>query len=376
LHDIPYGCAWPDNAIARRKAAVEKAGLSWLVAESVPVSEAIKTGGRDSAGHLQNYATTLRRLGAAGVRVVVYNFMAGLDWVRTDLNYRLPDGSECLRFDPIQFAAFECFLVQRTGAAANYEQTLLQAAEKFFRSMTADEVRQFERNILDSFPGCRSGLTIDGLRQLLLSYRGIDADGLRENFRNFLRFVIPVAEEAGVALAVHPDDPPFPILGLPRIVSSESDLSTIVGMVDSPANGICFCSGSLGASDENDLPGIVRRLGSLIQAVHLRNVQREGHGAFHESDHLNGSVDMPAVVSELLWLNSTRNEAASLPFRPDHGHRMLDDLRKPANPNPGYDCLGRMRGLAELRGLEFGLAYAKTVPSRQGPGGEIGDLKQ
>ncbi len=305
--------------------------------------------------HLENYRVSLRNLAAEGIRTVVYNFMPVLDWVRTDLSYRLPDGSECLRFDPVHFAAFEVFLLKRRGAEADYSPEQLAAAEAFFHSMDAERSHQFAQKIIDSFPGCKMGFTLSDVLSLLEKYRGLDADRLREHYRLFLEAVVPTAEEVGVRLAVHPDDPPFSILGLPRIVCTEADLKTILEMVPSPSNGLCFCSGSFGVLKENDLPGMVQRLGHAIHAVHLRNIQHEPNGAYYEAGHLTGAVPMVSLMDALLKENLRRDEIAKLCFRPDHGHRILDDLAKEPNPNPGYDCLGRMRGLAELRGLQVGM---------------------
>ena len=357
LHQIPYGAEWPRAAIHERRERIEAAGQRWEVVESLPVSESIRSRVGDFEAHLENYRQSLRHLAAEGLRVVVYNFMPVLDWVRTDLSYRLEDGSECLRFDPVHFAAFEVFLLKRAGADASYSEAQLRAAQAFVESMDMNQSHHFGQRIIDSFPGCKLGFGLDDIRRLLEDYKGVDAEQLREHYRLFLEAVIPTAEEVGVRLAVHPDDPPFSILGLPRIVSTEADLRAIVEMVPSPSNGLCFCSGSLGARRENDLPGIVKRLGKAIHAVHLRSVQIQPCGSFYEARHLEGSVPMPAVMDALLTENGRREEPHHLCFRPDHGHRILDDLNKPANPNPGYDYLGRMRGLAELRGLQTGLLY-------------------
>lgn len=356
LHQIPYGETWTREAIRERKAMIEAAGLTWDAVESVPVSEAIRAHKGPFEEHLENYRESLKNLGAEGVSTVIYNFMPVLDWVRTDLAHRLDDGAECLRFDPVHFAAFEIHLLEREHAADDYTPEQLEAAETFVRSMTADELDAFGRRIIDSFPGCKMGFTLADVRRLLDDYAGVDTARLREHYRAFLEAVVPAAEEAGVRLAVHPDDPPFPILGLPRIVSTEADLAAVVEMVPSPANGLCFCTGSLSARRDNDLPGMIRRLGAHIHTTHLRSVEHEPDGSFHEARHLEGSVPMPQVVAALLELNGRREPGDPLCFRPDHGHRMLDDLDKPANPNPGYDALGRMRGLAEIRGLQLGLA--------------------
>ena len=359
LHDIPYGAHWPREAIRERLDQLDTYQLKWLAVESVPVSEEIKTRGPLCEEHIKNYQLTLENLAAEGVNVVVYNFMPVLDWIRTDLAYKLEDGSEALLFDPVHFAAFEIHHLQRDGAEADYSTDQIEKAKVFFESKTDDERKQFEQNILDVFPGCDWGLSLDELRTMLASYADIDADQLRKNYSHFLRSVIPTAERCGVRLAVHPDDPPFPVLGLPRIVSTEDDLRKIIAMAPSPANGLCFCSGSLGARKDNDLVGIIDRLGEHIHAVHLRSVQHLDDGRFYEANHLEGCGNIPALVQAFLNVNAKKDTGKKLSFRPDHGHRMLDDLNKPTNSNPGYDCLGRMRGLAEIRGLQTAFTIAE-----------------
>lgn len=357
LHDISYGDVWPREAIRERLDQLAEYSLKWLAVESVPVSEDIKTRGPKCELHIENYRQTLKNLAAEGVTVVIYNFMPVLDWIRTDLAYVLPDGTEALLFDPVHFAAFEIHILQRSGAEADYTSNQIQKAQVFFNSLDDDARQQFERSILDVFPGCAWGLSLDELRTMLATYEDIDADQLRQNYQHFLQSVTPAAEQSGVKLAVHPDDPPFEVLGLPRIVSTEDDLRKIIAMSPSPSNGLCFCSGSLGARQDNDLPGIIQRLGNHIHAVHLRSVEHAENGRFFEANHLEGSANIPALVQDLLAQNSQRSNTEQLSFRPDHGHRMLDDLNKPANSNPGYDCLGRMRGLAEIRGVQTGIAW-------------------
>jgi mannonate dehydratase len=360
LHDIPYGEAWPEERIAQRRDEIATAGLHWRVVESLPVSEAIKTRTGDFRRHLENYRLSLERLGAAGIEVVVYNFMPVLDWVRTDLRHRLDDGTEALLYDPVKFAAFDLFALQRLGAENDFTPEQCAAAKTFWDSLRAKERRQLTQQTLDLFPGVKLGLTLDGLRERLASYARIDAAKLREHLRLFLEAVVPAAERAGVRLAIHPDDPPFSVLGLPRIVSTEHDLREILKLVDRPENGLCFCTGSLGVLDENDLPGMAHRLGSRIHAVHLRSVERHPDGVFLEANHLEGNVDMPAVVQALLAEQAARRHASRrdwrVAFRPDHGHTMLDDLGKPPPACPGYSLIGRLRGLAELRGLQLGLS--------------------
>ncbi len=363
LHDIPYGESWPVEAIRERKATLEAAGLRWTAVESVPVHEDVKTGRGDLGRLFENYATTLRNLAQEGVATVVYNFMPVLDWVRTDLRHVLPDGSECLRYDPVHFAAFEIHALGRRGAEGEYRPEQVEAAAAWWRGLDEIARKVYVRAIIDVFPGVKLDLTLDDVRAMLARYEGIDADALRANLARFLQAVVPVAERVGVRLAIHPDDPPFPLLGLPRIVSQASDLQAILEMAESPANGLCFCTGSLGARPDNDLPAMVRRFAPRIHAVHLRSTHRDPDGSFYEADHLAGSVDMPAVVRALLDETDRRRAEGRpdwrLPFRPDHGHTMMDDLDKPPFPNPGYSAIGRMRGLAELRGLILGLQHAR-----------------
>lgn len=360
LHHVPYGEVWSRDEIAERKRQVEAHGLRWVAVESLPVSEDVKTRSGDYERHLESYRQSIRNLGAEGLEVVIYNFMPVLDWVRTDLAYVLDDGAECLRFDPVRFAAFELFVLRRDGAERDYPAAQAEAARAFFEGLGAEERRTFERRLIDTFPGVRLGYTIRDVRAMLARYGGADADTLKEHLRLFLRAVVPACEEAGVRLALHPDDPPFALLGLPRVVSCDDDLRDVLAMADSPVNGLCFCTGSLGPRTENDLPGMIRRWGHRIHFFHLRSVERSPDGSFHEASHLEGSVDMYEVVKAALLEMKKRRDAGRrdwrLAFRPDHGHRILDDLSKPPPSNPGYSCLGRLRGLSEIRGLQLGVA--------------------
>ncbi|PAW66315.1 MAG: mannonate dehydratase [Opitutia bacterium Tous-C1TDCM] len=362
LHDIPAGEVWPAAAIAARKAEIEAAGLAWVAVESVPVSEAIKTRTGDFARHLENYGATLANLGAAGIRTVVYNFMPVIDWVRTDLRYRLPDGAEALRYVPAQLAAFDLFALDRRGAAGDWDEAMRHRARAYWDSLDEAGQAAFTRQTLDLFPGVRLGLTTADFKAMLARYDGLGPEQLRAHLGLFLAATVPAAEAAGVRLAIHPDDPPFPVLGLPRIVSTEADWRAIAAMAEAPANGFCFCTGSLGARRDNDLAGMVRRLGARIHAVHLRSVQHEADGSFHEASHLEGTVDMPAVMGALLEEQAARRRAgradAQLSFRPDHGHKLIDDFRRAEPTCPGYPITGRLRGLAELRGLQRGLTAA------------------
>jgi mannonate dehydratase len=365
LHQIPYGELWPREAIHERKQMIEAAGLRWTCVESVPVHEDIKTGGGDLKRLFHNYTTTLRHLAAEGIPLVIYNFMPVLDWIRTDMHHVLPEGSESMHFDPVRFAAFEIHALKRQGAAADYTPEQQAQAAAWWQSLDAAGQQKFIQTIIDVFPGCKWGLSLDDIRAMLARYQHVDADGLRANLGRFLEAVVPVAEEVGVRLAIHPDDPPFPVLGLPRIVSTAAQVEAIFKLADSPANGLCFCTGSLSARADNDLPAMVRQFAPRIHAVHLRSTQRLPDGSFFEADHLAGSVDMPAVVSALLTEQDRRRATGrrdwQLPFRPDHGHVMMDDLQKPTGITPGYSCIGRMRGLAELRGLMLGLRQAGRV---------------
>jgi mannonate dehydratase len=367
LHQIPYGDLWPRAAVQERKRVLENAGLRWNVVESVPIHEDIRTG--TGTGDLKtlfgNYADTLRHLAAEGIKTVIYNFMPVLDWIRTDMHYKLPDGSEALRFDPVQFAAFDLYALKRPAAIDDHAPEMRDAAKAWWNSLDAAAQEAFIRNIIDVFPGCKMGLNLDDIRAMLAKYENIDEDGLRANYVRFLEAVIPVAEEVGVRLAVHADDPPFPVLGLPRIVSTADHVAKIFTMVDSPANGLCLCAGSFSANPSNDLVAMAKRFGPRIHAVHLRSTQRLPDGSFFEADHLAGSVNMPGLVRELFKEMDRRKAAGRedwrLPFRPDHGHTMMDDLAKASNITPGYSAIGRMRGLAELRGLMTGIRYAERA---------------
>ena len=363
LHHIPYGEVWSREEIRKHKALVEAAGLTWKAVESVPIHEDIRTRSGRCEEYLKNYAQTLRNLGAEGVTVVIYNFMPVLDWVRTDLEYKLADGSTCLHFDPVKFGAFEIHALKRPGAEKDYTPAQLECAKKFWDSLDAAGREAFIASLIEQLPGCKSGFTLEKIREMLAKYATIDRAKLKSNYKHFLESVVPAAEEAGVMLAVHPDDPPRSILGLPRIVSSIEDLRDILTMVPSRNNGLCFCTGSFSAGAHNDVPAMIREVADRIHAVHLRVTKRFPDGCFYEDNHLEGSIDMAEAVQGLLDEQKRRQLAGladwQLSFRPDHGHRMMDDLKNPAVPNPGYSCIGRMRGLSEIRGLQYGLARAK-----------------
>jgi mannonate dehydratase len=353
LHDIPNGEVWSREAIRDRKKIVADAGLTWSVVESVPVHESIKTRSGEFERHIANYQQTIRNLGAEGIQVVCYNFMPILDWTRTDLGYMLGNGSKALRFDMTSLCAFDVLILQRPGAEADYSASILAKAKKFIETLSDEGREKLIRTIIAGLPGAEAGYTVEDFQATLNTYEGIDAEKLALHLQLFLDAIISVAEESGVFICIHPDDPPFPIFGLPRVVSTAKDYDRILAGNNSPHNGFTFCTGSLGVRADNDLPEMVRKYGDYFHFIHLRSTQRDEEGNFYEANHLEGDVPMVAVVKELVLLQQRRNK--SLPMRPDHGHQMLDDLGKITNP--GYSAIGRLKGLAELRGLEIGLIH-------------------
>ena len=372
LHEIPIGEVWPLDKLYQVKRLVEwddsrkpakSTGLSWSVIESIPVHDDIKLGrpGRDQ--YIENYKQSIKNVGEIGVKTVCYNFMPVVDWTRTNLEFELEDGARALAFDNSEFAAFDLFILKRPGAEKDYSEDHVRKARKKFDKMTGKEKEILQKNIIAGLPGAQEGYTLGKFQNKLDEYKNIDSEKYRENLAYFLREIIPVAEEAGVKMAIHPDDPPKPMFGLPRIVSTEADLKFILKVVDSVSNGLTLCTGSLAVRPDNDLVGIIGRLGSKINFAHLRSTQRDPDGSFHEAGHLRGDVDMYSVIVAILKEQKRRKSVYrtdyAIPMRADHGHTILDDLEK--KTNPGYSAIGLLRGMAELRGLEMGIEKSGVI---------------
>nr|WP_294925094.1 mannonate dehydratase [uncultured Flavobacterium sp.] len=350
LHHVPHGEVWTVEEINKRKAEVEAYGLTWDVVESITVHEDIKTKTGDYQLYIEKYKQSIRNVAACGIKIITYNFMPVNDWTRTQLDYKMPDGSEALYFNWVDLAIFDIYILKRENAEKSFPENIAAKAKERFSSLNKEQLQALSDVVMFGIPGEKK-MTVADMQAKLKPYKNIDRATLRENLSYFLNEICPVADEVGVKLAIHPDDPPFDILGLPRIVNSMEDYDYILSKAPYKSNGICFCTGSLGASEKNNLPEIAKALGDKIHFIHLRNVRRDEEGNFFEADHLDGNVDMYAVVKELLLIQ--KNSNISIPFRPDHGHQMLDDLGKVNNP--GYSAIGRLRGLAELRGLEEGI---------------------